>query len=313
MQTVSKPIHSRPTGFIAILIFGWLIGIGTPQSLLGQVNFPRTMDEMMGNMIHLSAEERAALQKVDVPIREEQEFGEQVFLSFKNQLASQRIFISDKNKDARYLLELVNRIKPLLTHHQRYPKLRVYVVNSPEVDARSVPGGILIFYRGLLEYAESEGALIGIVGHELSHLDRKHQLKPLQQQKLAQQKMQELGKHGVFNPQQFFDLGKLSLNSFHPFHPDEEAEADLDAVKWMYQLGYQPAELSRLFRRLSGGNRPGAEFMPSFLRTHPTFPERSEKVTQELARLQRIETKADLIIGRNELKERTPAILPPRN
>lgn len=293
-----------------IFLIGSIAGLNSNPSILAQVNFPQGMEEMMGGMFGLSAEQREELRKVEVAIQAEKEYGENVFSGFKQQLASQRISISDRNKDAKYLLELANRMKPLMQHGQRYPKLRIYVVDSKEVDAKSIPGGILIFYRGLLEYAESEAALIGIVGHELSHLDRKHQLKPLQQQKLAQQKMQQMGNRRTFDPQDFFNLGKQTFGSFHPFHPDEEAEADLDAVGWMYQLGYQPSELGRLFQRLAGGNRPGAEFMPSFLRTHPTFPERSDKVTRETARLQQLQPKAALIVGREELSRRTPAKLP---
>jgi predicted Zn-dependent protease len=289
----------------------WLAGSSEERTRLwGQVDFPKKIEQLLGDSFRLSEQERRELQKIDVPLAVEREYGEQVFAGFKQQLTGQRISLSDKNRDAKYLLELANRVKPLMTHHQRYSKLRVYVVESPDIDARSIPGGILVFYRGLLEGAESEAALIGIVGHELSHLDRKHQLKPLQQQILARQKLQQLGNPGNFDPQNFFEVGKLAFNSFHPFHPEEEAEADLDAVRWMHQLGYQPIELSRLFQRLSSGNLPGLEFLPGFLRTHPSFPERAEKARQEALRWQQIQPKTELIIGRRELQERKPAPLP---
>lgn len=293
------------------VVFLLIMGDGREQSrLLGQVESPKKMEQMLEETFRLSDQERLELQKVDVPIEIERRYGEQVFASFQQQLTAQRMTLSDKNREAKYLLELANRVKPLMTHRQRYPKLRVYVVESPDMDARSIPGGILIFYRGLLEGAESEAALIGIVGHELSHLDRKHQLKPLQQQKLAQQKLQQLGNPATFDPQQFLEMGKLAFHSFHPFHPEEEAEADLDAVRWMHQLGYQPIELSRLFQRLSSGNLPGQEFIPGFLKTHPSFPERAEKAREEALRWQQIQPKTGLIIGRRELQERKPAILP---
>ena len=38
------------------------------------------------------------------------------------------------------------------------------------------PGGTLIFFRGILDFAGSEAALVGVIGHELSHLDHGHQL-----------------------------------------------------------------------------------------------------------------------------------------
>ena len=68
-----------------------------------------------------------------------------------------------------------------MNHARRYRQVQVYVADSSEVDAQSIPGGCLVFHRGLLDVAESEAARVGIIGHELSHLDRRHQLKPIQQ------------------------------------------------------------------------------------------------------------------------------------
>ena len=34
-----------------------------------------------------------------------------------------------------------------------------HVADGPDVDARSIPGGYLVFHRGLLDFAESEAAL----------------------------------------------------------------------------------------------------------------------------------------------------------
>ncbi len=88
---------------------------------------------------------------------------------------------------------------------------------------------------------------MGIIGHELSHLDRRHQLKPLQQQQLAKQQLAGSAKQG-FDLNRMFDFGKISLGSYHPIHLQEEAEADNDAVRWMYE---SPLSLMvRLTRRL---------------------------------------------------------------
>jgi hypothetical protein len=77
----------------------------------------------------------------------------------------------------------------------------------------------------------------------------------------------------------------------------------------MYQLGHQPTALGSLFQRLAGGIRPGAEFMSYFLRTHPTFPERSERVTRSTARLSQLKPEGEFILGRGELKTRSPVKL----
>lgn len=271
--------------------------------------FPRSIDEMMDGFFRLTPEQRAELRSVEVPVKAERDYGEQIFQAYRNQLTAQGIQLSSQSPDARYMSQLVDRLKPAMTHQRRYPKIDVYVVDSGEVDARSAPGGFLVFYRGLLEFAESEAALIGIVGHELSHLDRRHQLKPLQQQLMARKKFQPNAAAAGFNLKDFFDFGSMSLNSYHPFHPEEEAEADRDAVQWLHQLGYQPLELARLFQRLSDLKQNTAFEMPGFMRTHPAMKERSSDVTRLAAELQQRMPKADLVVGQEALVQRVPARL----
>jgi predicted Zn-dependent protease len=184
------------------------------------------------------------------------------------------------------------------------------IVESPDIDARSVPGGRLLFFRGLLDFVTSEAALVGILGHELAHLDHGHQLKPLQHQQLAQQKLQQFG---TGNPPHFsdmFDFAKMSAGSFHPIHPEEEKQADADATLWLYKLGYDPAELARLFNQLA--DRAGGQdrMVPSFLRTHPLMRDRARDVLQQLEKLQQARPKANLVVGQAALQTRTPAPLP---
>jgi len=81
-----------------------------------------------------------------------------------------------RGKDVDYLRRLVETIRPLLTRADRYREITIYLADSPRCDARSLPGGTLVFFQGLLNSAESEAALVGVVGHELSHLEHNHPL-----------------------------------------------------------------------------------------------------------------------------------------
>ena len=58
------------------------------------------------------------------------------------------------------------------------------IIPLDAADAFSVPGGDLLFSQGLLETAGNEAALMGVVCHELAHLDRGHQLLELRRAKL---------------------------------------------------------------------------------------------------------------------------------
>ena len=95
--------------------------------------------------------------------------------------------VVSRGKDVNYLHDLVEAIRPHMRNARRYHSINIYLADSPRCDARSFAVGTLVFYRGLLDQADSEAALVGIVGHELSHLDRGHLLLPLRRIKLAQQ------------------------------------------------------------------------------------------------------------------------------
>lgn len=210
--------------------------------------------------------------------------------------------VLSRGDDVEYLRKLVESQRSQMQNADRYQKIRVLLADSPSTDARSFPGGTLIFYRGMLEFADNEAALVGVVGHELSHLDRGHQLDQLRRIKLAQQTFQG----GQVAPETFFRNGALMMKMFtRPFRPEDEAEADLDAFNWSYRTGYDPRELARLFQRMHERDRE-RDARPAFFRTHPYHLDRFRVGMDRYAELQ-VESPAEsLYLGRDNLDLRVP-------
>lgn len=290
-----------------------IVGLG----LLLAPNFLQAQNvDFLGEMFSLTAEQRQQLQSVEVPFAQERDYGLEVLAAYKRQLMERRVDLLESGRDVQYLQKLVARIHPLMRQAQRYSKIKVHLVASEEIDARSCPGGFLFFSQGLLEIVENEAALMGIVGHELSHLDRGHQLKVLQHQQLARRNSNPPWNFSSQDFEQFFEAGKMMLNIHHPFHPQEEAEADRDAVEWLVQLGYDPEQLAKLFGRLAAigpgaaGRAGVSELMPSFMQTHPTYPDRAAKILQQIPPLGPKVGRAAPIIGVENLAARRPADLP---
>ena len=104
----------------------------------------------------------------------------------------------------------------------------------------------------MIEFAESEAALVGVLGHELSHIDHGHQLRMARAMKLAQGGWNfESG-----NPQDMQQHILLMTKNFaRPFRPEDEATADRDGATWAFELGYEPREMARLFKRLDESKR----------------------------------------------------------
>lgn len=250
-------------------------------------------------------EDRQALAEIEISAREERELGRQAVEASLAYLKRQGITVVSRGKDVAYLHALVETVRPMMVNAARYPAIRIYLARSPECEARSFPGGTLIFFQGLLETAQSEAALIAVVGHELSHLDRGHQLQRLRRMKLAQRTFS--GKAGGATPEEFFRAGTAVVQIWtRPFRPEAEAEADRDGATWAYRAGYDPRELAALLLRMRRRDAAAGAPMPWFLKSHPDPLSRHREVTAVYERLQQENPRESLYVGRENLRRRIP-------
>ena len=246
--------------------------------------------------------DRKALEQIEVSAVEEKQLGKQILQSGLAALKESGIKVETAGRDIDYLNSLVATLKPFMKHKDRYESIQVMVARSPRIDARSCPGGTLVFYDGLLAAAGSEAALVGIVGHELSHLDRGHQLLPIRRMKLMEKSFS--------NPQdltRFMQAGPGMTKLWaRPFRPEDERDADRDGVAWGLAAGYDPREMGKLFQK-KGGKSTTADGMPwaNFFRSHPSNPDRYQAIQKQYAQWQKEHPKSEpLFIGRENLAQR---------
>jgi Zn-dependent protease with chaperone function len=57
-----------------------------------------------------------------------------------------------------------------------YP-IRVHIIRSNIINAGAIPGGILHFNKGIIEFSRSPAELASVMGHELGHLAHRHGLR----------------------------------------------------------------------------------------------------------------------------------------
>jgi predicted Zn-dependent protease len=243
------------------------------------------------------------LRNVAITVREEQQYGERVLDAMRQNFKQREIELASRGADVAYVQALVDGLRPSMRHSERYRSLRVLVAETDETDAYSIPGGTIIVYRGMLEFAGSEAALVGVLGHELSHLDHRHQLVPLQRNKLLQSPG---GRGSAFSLDQMMRQTSLLVSNFmRPFRPEDEAEADRDGAVWAYRAGYDPRRMAQLFARLHARDQFGAA-VPSFLRTHPYHADRQRAVEVVHAELQQSDPRDRLYVGSENLRRRIP-------
>ncbi|MCI0421299.1 MAG: M48 family metalloprotease, partial [Acidobacteria bacterium] len=190
--------------------------------------------------------------------------------------------------------EYVSSLAQKLAKHSdlRVP-IKVTVLNSKEINAFALPGGFLFVQRGLLEAAETEAQLAGVLAHEMAHVAARHSHKLMTKASIAQIFYQAAqvaaviltgGVAGVglaYALQYgFYGLGLLlSLNLLGKSR-EFELEADQLGIQYAWASGYDTSGFIRFFDKMA--TEVGYVNGLSWFRTHPPFYERMAEAQREI-------------------------------
>ena len=222
--------------------------------------------------------EGPALQGITLTPAEERRAGERAKAEYLARANQRGYKVVNDPARLKYLRDLVDTIAVRMPNRNRYPTLEVTLVDAPIPDGQSFPGGYLVFTTALLDEPD-EATVVGVVAHELAHLDRGHLYELARRSKLAESTYtNQPGGNSSFD--QFFTRGMALFGlMMNPFRPEHESEADCTATTWLYQEGYDPNGLVGFFERMHRRNndQPANPFF-SFGRTHPYSLDRRRDV-----------------------------------
>ena len=160
---------------------------------------------------------------------------------------------------------------------------RFAILDTPSINAMAFPGGIVVITRGLYALLTSEDELAAVLAHEIAHVNRRHQWKVIQQQKLVALAGNAVaGSNKDQTAQLVADLGtKLIARGLDKA---SEFEADRDGVVIAARAGYDSSALIAVMEKLTS-LKTGADTALLFS-THPSPQDRiaalSEAATPEL-------------------------------
>ena len=120
-------------------------------------------------------------------------------------------------------------------------------------NAFALPGGTMVLTDALVELVQGdEAVIVGVLGHELGHVQRRHGLRLLVQVgALAALSSVVLGDFSSLLAGAPVLLGQASYSR------DAEREADAHAVKVLKAAGLSPAVMVGFFERVAARGRPG--------------------------------------------------------
>ena len=152
------------------------------------------------------------------------------------------------------------------------------VIESDDLNAFSAPGGYVLITKGLYRKLENESQLAGILGHEIAHVLKKHQLKLIQKQQLLNFGASFLGgKLGKNNASMQKVIGSGAEISARSLDKDAEYEADSIGMVLATRAGYEPFGLSEVLQTL-GQTNPADSSVALLFKTHPAPDERLAKL-----------------------------------
>lgn len=161
---------------------------------------------------------------------------------------------------------------------------KVLVIDSPVVNAFAVSPDIVIFTTGFFDFCQSPGEYVGVLAHELGHLEKKHTIKLLVAN-LSVEAISAMISSGNSSSVSYIlnDLASLK------FSRKMEEEADDYAFELMVDIGLDPIVFVKFFDRFIKEYGDLDKF--SFLSSHPSGKDRRNKALVESLRIDSDEKK----------------------
>jgi predicted Zn-dependent protease len=121
----------------------------------------------------------------------------------------------------------------------------IRVIDNPEINAFTLPGGNIFILSGLIHFSENPEEVAAVLSHEIGHVEKRHVVSNL---------ARELGLTFLTNvltngdPVIVTEVGKTLLSS--KFGRDQEAEADKYGLELLQKSSVAPQAMASFFRRL---------------------------------------------------------------
>ena len=158
------------------------------------------------------------------------------------------------------------------------------VLESDNINAFATPGGFILVTKGLLGRLKSEAELAGVLGHEITHVIRKHHLKAIQKSAGLQvganvlSEFASRSRNAAVTERLIGGIKELMLRGLDK---DDEFEADRMGVVLAARAGYDPYGLAAVLQMLNAMNASDSTLELMFS-THPAPAARLEALERAM-------------------------------
>ncbi len=173
----------------------------------------------------------------------------------------------------------------LLAEHSQLQdkRLELIILDSRQLNAFAVPGGVVGINLGLFLYAETRSEFSAILTHELAHISQRHFARRIENaRRNTIPNLTGLLASIIIMATTGGDAGMAAMTATQAaaqqkslrFSRSREAEADRIGIQTLADSGMDPRAMAYMFERLNKTNRYAGQHLPEFLLTHPVTQSR---------------------------------------
>jgi len=188
-----------------------------------------------------------------------------------------------------YVGSVGQRLARAIPPEFQHPEFRYTfdVVDARDINAFALPGGPMFVNRGMIEAADNEGMMAGVMAHEMSHVALRHSTA----EATKAQKYQIGSVLGQIAGAVIGGVGGAAVGAasqiggglvVNKFSRENEKQADLLGAQIMARAGYDPRDLAKMFQKIESQGGSGG---PEWLSDHPNPGNRYQYIMQEAAML----------------------------
>ena len=153
--------------------------------------------------------------------------------------------------------------------------LKVHIVKNSQVNAFAMPDNHLVVYTGLIEASKNEQALLGVLGHEIAHIEKNHVMKKLSKE-IGFSVLVSLAT-GANGTQLASVINTLTSSAYDR---SLEREADMESVRYMLKASIDPRPFADFMYDLSLDNE--MHKYTYIVTTHPESADRAKYILNYL-------------------------------
>ena len=158
---------------------------------------------------------------------------------------------------------------------------RLFIVNEPDLNHFSLPGGNIFIFRGLIEEADNASQIAGVIAHEIAHIANRDGVDGVSRKyAFAFAAQSILGN----NPEIAHQIVKnlYSETTILDYPEERELLADKDAVRYLWKANLDPRGYDELITTIIEFFVVKSERISLLSLTHPSPTKRQRLVRSEI-------------------------------